>query len=163
MAKRRSSNRGTYHFEYNPIENPEQRRGSEFLSHLARTTGIERRRNDRRQDITTAATYPTSMAIQKIEIALVTAEVLLGFRFLFQLISDTASNIFVKLLYFITFPLVAPLAGAFRSPSSALSPAELQTLSAMVIWGLISWATIAVFNLQRKRILMERRGEMARR
>jgi hypothetical protein len=149
---RRNSSIAPYAFEYNPSLYPEQRRGSEFLSRLAKNVKIDRRQADRRQDGVTAATYPASMAIQKIEIALVVAEVLLGFRFLFQLISDQTSNILVKLFYFITFPLVAPLTGAFNNPNSALSPSELQTLAAMVIWGMIAWATIAMFNIQRKRI-----------
>jgi uncharacterized protein YggT (Ycf19 family) len=75
-------------------------------------------------------------------------EVLLGLRFFLRLSSANADNAFAQLIFNLSDPFIAPFATLFISPTSGdgVRIFDLNTLAAMVIYGLLGGFGVAFVN-----------------
>ena len=96
--------------------------------------------------------FGANFELEKVEYGLGILELLLGLRFLFELFNASTLNLLAKLVYVVTFPFTAPFWGLFgKNPSYALSRGELETLAAMLIYPLITWAALAIIKTRQRR------------
>jgi hypothetical protein len=76
--------------------------------------------------------------------------VLLAFRFGLALLAADPANGFVRAIYGITWPFVAPFDGIFSySVHYAASQFELFTLVAMAVYALVAWGLIKLVTIAR--------------
>jgi hypothetical protein len=70
-------------------------------------------------------------------------EALLAIRFVLKAAGANAEAGFAQLMYGITGPLVAPFMGLFSAPrADSGATLEIQTLIALVIYGLLAWLLV---------------------
>jgi len=74
-------------------------------------------------------------------------ESLLALRFIFRLSGAGTASTFVQLIYGMTAPLIAPFKGIYPTVNVVGSYFEGITLVAMVIYFLIAWGLIYLFQL----------------
>jgi hypothetical protein len=74
-------------------------------------------------------------------------ETLLILRFIFRLSGASTASSFVRLIYGMSEPLVAPFRGIYPTVNVARSYFEGITIVAMIIWFLIAWGLIYLFQL----------------
>ncbi len=79
------------------------------------------------------------------------ADILLVIRFLLKLLGGSSQASFVRFMYDITQPLVAPFHGLFNTTVSGRSILEPESLVAIAIYSLIGWGIVSVIRLMRKR------------
>lgn len=76
---------------------------------------------------------------------------LLAIRILLSLLGANKSNAFADLIYTITGPFVAPFRGLFGYKVEAgISRFEIETLIAILVYGLFAWLLIKLFELGKK-------------
>jgi uncharacterized protein YggT (Ycf19 family) len=75
----------------------------------------------------------------------------LAIRFLFKLLGGSSQAGFVRLMYDITQPLVAPFHGIFNTTVQGKSILEPESLVAIVIYSLIGWGLVSMVRLMSKR------------
>ena len=80
-------------------------------------------------------------------------EIMLGLRFLLNLMGANAASGFATLVYGSTALFVAPFSGLFPSWSSGAMVLEVTTLVAMGIYALLTWGLVRVLGL-----ILERTG-----
>lgn len=73
-------------------------------------------------------------------------EFLLGFRFIFKALGANPFSGFASFIYSITDPLTLPFQGIFRTNGNGLYVLEWSTLIAMVIYAIIAYGLIAIFQ-----------------
>ena len=75
-------------------------------------------------------------------------EILLGLRFFLRLTGANTENQFAQFIYNLSDPFVAPFATLFISPTRADGPFifDVNTLTAMVIYGLLGLLAVAFVN-----------------
>lgn len=66
-------------------------------------------------------------------------EGLIAIRFVLKALGANAGAGFAEFIYGITAPLVAPFFGLFGNPASQGSVLEMQSLIALVVYGLVAW------------------------
>ena len=66
-------------------------------------------------------------------------EGLIAIRFVLKALGASPSAGFAQFIYGITGPLVAPFAGLFGNPSSQGSVLELNSIVALIVYGLLAW------------------------
>lgn len=77
---------------------------------------------------------------------------LLGIRFVLSLLGANRSNTFASIIYTVTEPLVAPFRSLFNvneTVGNGLHRFEVETLVAIVVYGLIAWVLIRLFSLRK--------------
>lgn len=74
-------------------------------------------------------------------------EALLAFRFIFKLSAANPGSTFVRLVYDLTAPLVAPFVGIYRTVSVVGSTFESVILLAMLIYLLLAWGIVYLLQL----------------
>jgi hypothetical protein len=75
----------------------------------------------------------------------------LAIRFLFKLLGGSSQAGFVRFMYDITQPLVAPFHGIFNTTVQGKSILEPESLVAIVIYSLIGWGLVSIARLMSKR------------
>ena len=66
-------------------------------------------------------------------------EGIIAIRFVLKALGANPSAGFAQFMYGITAPLVAPFNALFATPSSGASVLELNSLIAMIVYGLLAW------------------------
>ena len=66
-------------------------------------------------------------------------EAIIAIRFVLKALGANPSAGFAEFMYGITAPLVAPFNALFANPSSGASVLELNSLIAMIVYGLLAW------------------------
>jgi len=66
-------------------------------------------------------------------------EGIIAIRFVLKALGANPSAGFAQFMYGITAPLVAPFNALFANPSSGASVLELNSLIAMIVYGLLAW------------------------
>lgn len=66
-------------------------------------------------------------------------EGIIAIRFVLKVLGANPSAGFAQFMYGITAPLVAPFNGLFGNPSSGASVLELNSLIALIVYGLFAW------------------------
>jgi uncharacterized protein YggT (Ycf19 family) len=72
---------------------------------------------------------------------------IIAIRFLLKLFGASTQSSFVRFMYDITAPLVAPFHGIFNTVSEGRAVLEPESLVAMVIYTLIGWGIISLIRL----------------
>lgn len=75
----------------------------------------------------------------------------LAIRFLFKLLGGSSQAGFVRFMYDVTQPLVAPFHGIFNTTVQGKSILEPESLVAIVIYSLIGWGLVSMARLMSKR------------
>lgn len=76
---------------------------------------------------------------------------LLVIRFIFSLLGANRANAFADLIYSVTGPMVAPFRGLFNIDTSyGVSRFDIESLVAIIVYGLIAWAITKMLDLGRK-------------
>jgi uncharacterized protein YggT (Ycf19 family) len=78
-------------------------------------------------------------------------DVLLVIRFLFKVLGGSSQAGFVRFMYDITQPLVAPFHGIFNTTVQGRSILEPESLVAIAIYSLIGWGIVSMIRLMRTR------------
>ena len=73
-------------------------------------------------------------------------DVLIGIRFLLKLFGANPAP-FVRFMYDVTWPLVAPFHGIFNTAQEGRSILEPESLVAMAIYALIGWGIVSLIRL----------------
>lgn len=103
---------------------------------------------------TTAVSPASSLLAGLVSFLVGVVEVILILRLVFRWANANAANGFVNFIYNASHPLIAPFAGIFHTPaigSSTTGTFEVATLVAIVIYALIGWLLITLFNSFRTR------------
>jgi len=74
-------------------------------------------------------------------------EILLGIRFVLQLIGANPASGFATFIYGITGVFVAPFAGLIGTPASGGMTFEVTTLIAMAVYALLFWVIVRVIRI----------------
>ena len=74
-------------------------------------------------------------------------DVLLILRFLLKLFGGSTVSGFVRFMYDITAPLVAPFHGIFPTPVEGRSILEPESLVAIAIYSLIGWGSVSLIRM----------------
>jgi urea transporter len=74
-------------------------------------------------------------------------EILLGLRFVLQLIGANPTSGFATFIYGITGVFVAPFTGLIRTPTSAGMTFEVTTFIAMAVYALLFWVVVRVIGV----------------
>ncbi len=77
-------------------------------------------------------------------------DVLLAIRFVFKALGGSSQAGFVRFMYDITQPLVAPFHGIFNTTVQGRSILEPESLVAMAIYSLIGWGIVSMIRLMRR-------------
>lgn len=76
---------------------------------------------------------------------------LLVIRFIFSLLGANRANAFADLIYSVTGPMVAPFRGLFNIDASyGVSRFDIESLIAIIVYGLIAWVIAKALDLGRK-------------
>jgi len=99
----------------------------------------------------------TSRKIELAERGLAILEILLALEFLFQLFGTSYWNPIAALDYIITLPFILPFYGlsGMQSESGLLAPL-LETLAAMLVWAIATWAVIGIARARQNRVTFPR-------
>ncbi len=76
---------------------------------------------------------------------------LLGIRILLSLLGANSGNAFASFIYTITYPFVAPFRTLFNIDTSignGVYRFEVETLVAILVYGLIAWVLIRIFSMR---------------
>src|ERR1700730_333834 len=73
-------------------------------------------------------------------------EVLIAIRLVLKLLGANPAP-FVRFMYDVTWPLVAPFHGIFNTPQEGRSVLEPESLVAMAIYALIGWGIVSLIRL----------------
>lgn len=96
-------------------------------------------------------TYETKKAIfrayQAVWYFLGVIEVLLAFRILLKLFGANAFSGFVNFIYTVSNPFALPFAGIFGTTTSLSSVFEWSTMIAMVVYAVIAYGIVALFQM----------------
>jgi uncharacterized protein YggT (Ycf19 family) len=76
-------------------------------------------------------------------------DVLIAIRFLLKLFGANPAP-FVRFMYDLTWPLVAPFHGIFNTAQEGRSILEPESLVAMAIYALIGWGIVSLIRLMRR-------------
>lgn len=77
-------------------------------------------------------------------------ESLLALRVVLSMLGANRGNAFAELIYGITYPLVSPFFGLFGYEFQyGVARLEIETLVAMVVYGLLGWGISKIFTLKR--------------
>ena len=107
---------------------------------------VQPRREEHYERTTVVRTYdPRIERVIWFVVALVSA--LLAIRFLMKLLGASYQSDFVRFLYGVTGPLVAPFHGIFQSSGSGNYILEPESLIAIAIYALIGWAAVALLRI----------------
>jgi hypothetical protein len=74
-------------------------------------------------------------------------EVLIAIRFVLKLFGANTTAAFVRFMYDVTWPLVAPFHGIFNTTQEGRSILEPESLVAMAIYALIGWGIVSLIRL----------------
>lgn len=74
-------------------------------------------------------------------------EIFLGFRFAFRAIGANPFTLSVNFIYNVTNPLVFPFSGIVRNYVYGITVLEWSTLIAAVVYALIAWGIVYLFQL----------------
>ena len=74
-------------------------------------------------------------------------DVLIGIRFVLKLFGANLSAPFVRFMYDVTWPLVAPFHGIFNTTQEGRSILEPESLVAIAIYALIGWGLVSLIRL----------------
>jgi uncharacterized protein YggT (Ycf19 family) len=77
-------------------------------------------------------------------------DILLGIRFVLKLLGGSSQAGFVRFMYDITQPLVAPFHGIFNTTVQGTSILEPESLVAIGIYSLIGWGIVSMIRLMRR-------------
>jgi len=113
---------------------------------------------ERTQVVTTATAAPTTQrtyqtkktifrAYQVIWYIVGVIEVLLAFRFVLKLIAANPYSGFVSFIYSLSALFVTPFEGIVRTPSAGGSVLEWSTLIAGIVYFVIAWGIVYLFQL----------------
>jgi hypothetical protein len=87
-----------------------------------------------------------SRAIQVVWWVVAFIDVLIGIRFVLKLFGANLAP-FVRFMYDLTWPLVAPFHGIFNTTQEGRSILEPESLVAMAIYALIGWGIVSLIRL----------------
>jgi len=74
-------------------------------------------------------------------------DVLVAIRFVLKLFGANVAAPFVRFMYDVTWPLVAPFHGIFNTAQEGRSILEPESLVAMAIYSLIGWGIVSAIRL----------------
>jgi hypothetical protein len=74
-------------------------------------------------------------------------EVLIAIRFVLKLFGANTTAAFVRFMYDLTWPFVAPFHGIFNTAQEGRSILEPESLVAMAIYALIAWGIVSLIRL----------------
>jgi hypothetical protein len=74
-------------------------------------------------------------------------DVLIGIRFVLKLFGANLTAPFVRFMYDVTWPLVAPFHGIFNTTQEGRSILEPESLVAIAIYALIGWGLVSLIRL----------------
>jgi hypothetical protein len=74
-------------------------------------------------------------------------DVLIAIRFFLKLFGANTTAAFVRFMYDVTWPLVAPFHGIFNTTQEGRSVLEPESLVAMAIYALIGWGIVSLIRL----------------
>jgi hypothetical protein len=74
-------------------------------------------------------------------------DVLIAIRFVLKLFGANTSAAFVRFMYDVTWPLVAPFHGIFNTTQEGRSILEPESLVAIAIYALIGWGVVSLIRL----------------
>ena len=74
-------------------------------------------------------------------------DVLIAIRFVLKLFGANTTAAFVRFMYDVTWPLVAPFHGIFNTAQEGRSILEPESLVAMAIYALIGWGIVSLIRL----------------
>ena len=74
-------------------------------------------------------------------------DVLIAIRFVLKLFGANSTAAFVRFMYDVTWPLVAPFHGIFNTAQEGRSILEPESLVAMAIYALIGWGIVSLIRL----------------
>jgi uncharacterized protein YggT (Ycf19 family) len=94
---------------------------------------------------TTRAYDPRPERIVWFVVALIDA--LLVMRFLFRMMGASPSAEFVRFVYAITQPLIAPFQGIFNTTGQGAYIFEPESLVALIVYSLLGWAVVALLRI----------------
>jgi len=77
-------------------------------------------------------------------------DILLAIRFVFKVLGGSSQAGFVRFMYDITQPLVAPFHGIFNTTVQGQSILEPESLVAIAIYSLIGWGIVSIIRLMRR-------------
>ncbi len=98
-----------------------------------------------------ASTRPANKLIQLVYFIIGVLVALLGIRFILQLLGASEASAFVRFIYSLTEPLVAPFYGVFQTTIAyGTARLELETLVAMIVYLLIGWGVASLIRLALK-------------
>jgi uncharacterized protein YggT (Ycf19 family) len=86
----------------------------------------------------------TARAAQIVYLILGLGEALMIARVALKLLAANANVGFVRFIYGVSAPLVAPFQGIFATPTSQGNVLELSSLVAIVVYAVIAWALVRV-------------------
>jgi len=74
-------------------------------------------------------------------------ETILVMRMIFKILGANSRSGFVDMIYSMTDPLVLPFRGIFPTPAVSNSVFEFTTIIAIIIYALIAWGLVNLFQL----------------
>ena len=74
-------------------------------------------------------------------------DILIAIRFLLKMFGANTTAAFVRFMYDLTWPLVAPFHGIFNTAQEGRSIFEPESLVAMAIYALIGWGIVSLIRL----------------
>lgn len=92
-------------------------------------------------------------ATQTVYLLLSIVEALIIARVALKLLAANSGVGFVRFVYGVSHPLVAPFQGIFPTPVSDTNVLELSSLVALVVYGLIAWAIVRTIAILGRRPL----------
>jgi uncharacterized protein YggT (Ycf19 family) len=99
------------------------------------------------------AVPPTYRASQLLYLLLGSVEALMITRMVLKLLAANADVGFVRFIYGVSAPLVAPFRGIFPTPASHSNALELSSLVAIAVYALVAWGIVRlVFILGRQQL-----------
>jgi uncharacterized protein YggT (Ycf19 family) len=88
-----------------------------------------------------------SRAVQAVWWIVAFIDVLIGIRFVLKLFGANMTAPFVRFMYDVTWPLVAPFHGIFNTTQEGRSILEPESLVAIAIYALIGWGIVSLIRL----------------
>lgn len=82
-------------------------------------------------------------------------EVVLAFRFMLRLLGANADTQFVKAVYALSEPLVAPFRGVFSRVAVEGTVVEWSSLVAMIVYAIAAYALIRLITLLAKKSIVD--------
>jgi YggT family protein len=114
---------------------------------------VDARTEPRRSGLAT-----TYRVVQTVYLLVGIVEALIITRVALKLLAANSGVGFVRFVYGVSGPLVAPFSGIFPTPVSNTNVLELSSLLAIAIYGLITWANVRMFAILGRRPLPRTAG-----